>query len=111
MNIQQKLESLKNYYEVTRAVGHTTLLKQGTLNYDREKLILVYKKEEYDEIFKCKLSELISWNNLNGLLGHKKPLAIDNSAMWLLLKESLEYIDELEEDRAKLIEIIKIIKK
>lgn len=108
MNIKQKLESLKNYYEVTRGVGHTTLLKEGTLNSDRDKFVLVYGKSKH---FETPFSQLISWTMLKDLRGHNKPMAIDNSAMQLLLRESLEYINELEEDRAKLMEIIKIIKK
>jgi hypothetical protein len=107
MKIREKLEALRNYFEVTRRVGHTTLLKEGTNNYNKDKLVLAYKKEDYGNL-NCKPSEIISWRNLDGLNGRKKPLAIDNGVMWLMLKEAVEYIDELEMYKKRLTEIERI---
>lgn len=111
MNIKQKLEFLKAYYEVTRRTGHTTLMKNGTDNYDRDKLILAYHKEAGSAIG-FKPHEIVSWKgDLKDLIGHKDPLAIDNGAMFKMLEETLEYIKELEHYKEQIIEIKKIIKK
>lgn len=99
MNIKEKLEFLKNYYEVNRSVGHTTLMLQGTDNTE-EKLVLTHTKEFGRELG-YKLEETVSWNNLNGLRGHNKPLAIDNGVMWLMLNETLEHINKLELENKK----------
>jgi hypothetical protein len=101
MNIIEKLEVLKHYYVCTRNVGHTALMKEGTKHYEREKFILGYKKKFYNEL-ECKSSELISWNNLNALYGAKKPLVIDNSVMCILLDESLQKMNKLEEENKNL---------
>lgn len=110
MNIKQKLEFLKAYYEVTRKVGHSTLMKKGTDRYKRNKVVLMYNKEcGFD--FGFKPHEIVSWRNLNDLVGHSAPLAIDNGVMFKMLEETLEYIQELEQYKNQIIEIKKIIKK
>jgi len=111
MNIKDKLVALRNYFEVTRQAGHTTLLKEGVNNYKRDKFILAYKKEEHTH-FDCKPSEIVSWQGMNEstFIGHNKPLAIDNGVMWLMLDEALQYIETLELDSQCLKEITKIIK-
>ena len=110
MNIKQKLEFLKAYYEVTRNVGHSTLMRKGTEKYKRNKLVLAYTKEcGFD--FGLKPHEIVSWQNLNDLVGHNAPLAIDNVAMFKMLEETLDYIKELEQYKEQIIEIKKINKK
>ena len=109
MKVIEKLRMLRDYFEMTRNVGHTTLMKEGTNNYKRDKLILAPKKEYYS-FFECKSSEVISWDNLNALIGHKKPLIIDNGTMWVLLNESLKEITKLEKDSEQLNKIKKIVK-
>ena len=95
MNIKEKLEALRAYYETTRQVGHSTLMMKGTDTYEREKLILDYKKSHF-EYRNCKPAEIISWHRLEALKGNNKPLAIDNGVMWVILNETLNYIEELE---------------
>lgn len=97
MKIKEKLEILRDYYDKTRQVGHTTLVKEGTNNYKKPKLILVYKKDEHT-YFDVKSDELISWKSLHNqdLLGQNKPLAIDNGVMWLMLDEAIKEINKLE---------------
>jgi len=109
MKIEEKLRILRDYYYFTRNVGHTSLMKDGTKNYLKEKFILGYKKENFGEL-ECKPLEMISWDNLNALKGYKKPLVIDNSVMLSLLNGALEEISSLQKDRSKLKTIEKIIK-
>lgn len=110
MKIKEKLQALKDYYENTRQVGHTTLLKEGTNNFMDKKFILAYKKE-YSDFYGCKPEDIISWCRLNSdsLKGHKRPLAIDNGIMFELLRETLEEIEKLEQSNEKLQQIIKIV--
>ena len=108
MNIKQKLEFLKAYYEFTRNSGHSTLMRKGTDRYKRNKLVLTYTKEcGFD--FGLKPHEIVSWRNLNDLVGHSSPLAIDNAAMFKMLEETVEYINELEQYKEQINEIKKII--
>ena len=109
MKIKEKLEILRHYFDSTRQVGHTTLLKDGTNNYNRDKLILTYKKEEHT-FFNNKPSEIISWGNLNALRSHKKPLVVDNGVLWLMLNETIKYIDELEKYKENYEQVNKVIK-
>jgi len=95
MKIKEKLEILRDYYDSNRKVGHTTLLKEGTKNYSKDKLIVAYKKECIG-FLEVKPSEIISWSNLNALHGNKKPIVIDNDVMSCLLNETLEKITKLE---------------
>lgn len=108
-DILQKLEMLRNYYEVTRNVGHTTLMKMGTDNYDRPKLVLTITKNHGLDLG-LKSEETVGWNNLKGLIGHKEPLAIDDGTMWVILNDLIPYIEELEQDRYKLHLIKNIVK-
>ena len=101
MKIKEKLELLYSYYFVTRGAGHTTLMKVGTYENPTEKFILVHNTKFRGEL-KCKPSELVSWNCLDKLRGAKKPLAIDNAVMLLLLKESINEICRLEQEIEKL---------
>jgi len=109
MKIKEKIQAIRDYFDFTRQVGHTTLMKKGIDNYDKDKLVLTHKKEEYDWLG-LKPTEVISWHNLNALKGNKKPLVIDNGILWLMLNETIEYINELEKDREELNKIKKIIK-
>lgn len=111
MKIKDKLEILYHYYITTRQVGHSTLLKTGLDNYENKKFVLAYSKS--DNVFlKCKPNEIISWVDLNlgSLIGFDRPLIIDNGVMDVLLRETLNYIESLEEDRETLNKIKNIIK-
>ena len=101
MHITEKIEILMNYYDSTRQVGHTTLMKMGVNNFDKEKLILSYNKEHGAEL-NVDPKEVISWYGLDNLKRHNAPLAIDNGVMWVMLSETLEYIRMLEKSIEKL---------
>lgn len=96
MKIKEKLEELRIYY-LRRKLGNTTLMKEGTNNYTKDKLVVTYD-HNYGRDLGIKDNERISWRNLKTLRGHNKPLAIDNSVMSIMLNETLDLIDELEEE-------------
>jgi hypothetical protein len=102
MNITKQLSELLQYYTMTRGIGHTTLLKEGTNNYLSPKFVLANKKEFATEL-DCKPQEVISLLNLDALQGHNRPMVIDNGAMIELLSESLMRIEALEEENKKLL--------
>jgi len=102
MKLKEKLEILADYFAKSRRVGHTRLMRNGIDNV-KDKLVLGYKKECRNE-FNCGSEEIISWVNFKkeDLAGYKKPLAIDNSVMIMLLNESLNEINKLEEENLRL---------
>ena len=109
MNIKRKIEELLFYYESTRGVGHTTLLKEGTNNNIINKLILVYNKSTFNYL-ENKTTTLISWKNIKALRGNNKPLSIDNGVITLLLMEVLEEFNKLTNKNDKLKNELKKLK-
>lgn len=102
MKIKEKLQALKDYYEINRKVGHSTLMKEGTNNFKDKKFILAYNKD-YSDFYGCTPEDIISWKIFKAysLKGHARPLAIDNGVMFELLRESLEEIRRLERIETK----------
>lgn len=108
----EKLKELMTYYNVTRQVGHTRLVKEGTEHYEGPKLILVYNMDHGANTFpKSNKDEIISWQNLKSLRGHHRPLAVDNGTMWGILGDSIEEIEKLQEELAEVRAKIEIIRK
>jgi hypothetical protein len=112
MTIQKKLSDLLFYYESTRRIGHTTLMKKGTDNYGDNKCILAFNMEHGNNMgFKPK--EIITLQNLDRTKGSSRPMAIDNGTMIVLLTETLKEFGKLEREiieyEDKLIKIKKII--
>jgi hypothetical protein len=114
MKTLDKLKELKYYYMATRNVGHTTLMKEGFINYSKPKAILSTHLVDYQE-FKCNRNEVVSLESLDRLRGSSRSLAIDNGAMIVLLTESINTIEKLEEENRglnnKIREIKEIIQK
>lgn len=108
MKILEKLELLAHYYESTRRVGHTTLVKQGTDTYDKPFLVLTYNAEG-DPFTNVDRKNIISSQNPNRLRGEEKALAIDNGAMLTLLNESIEEIIKLQGENKQLKETIRLV--
>jgi len=104
--IVEKMLALRTYYEFTRQVGHTNLLKEGLHNFAKKKLVLAFDKDE--TFWSLKRKHILTWHsfNQNTLAGHDEPLAIDNGVMYTMLNEALTYIakleDEVDESRYKL---------
>lgn len=101
MKTLKKLQILLDYYMNTRQVGHSTLIKKGFENFDREKLLLTYNRTGHPNI-PTKKDEIISWNNLDKLRGCKKPLIIDNAVIYCILDDAIQRITELEEENKQL---------
>lgn len=103
MKVKEKLRSLLTYYETSRQIGHTTLMKIGTNNYEKEKLVLSYNMSHGDNLG-FKRNEIVSWQNLERLCGHRKPMVIDNWTLSVILSDTLKEIEKLEEENRKLLE-------
>jgi hypothetical protein len=97
MHIKQKLELLFTYYFATRSVGHTRLLNEGVANYTKDKLVLCSTVQAGDTM-RIKRSEILTLEGLHRdtLRGRATPLVVDNSAMMVLLDESIKCIGDLQ---------------
>jgi len=95
MKIEKKLEELLHYFMSTRAVGHTTLLKRGTNNYDKPFFVLTHNTEAGNAL-KFWPKNIISLHNLDRLRGSNRPLTIDNGAMIEILSDALFRIETQE---------------
>jgi len=102
MKIEKKLEKLLHYYLETRQVGHTTLMKEGINHYDKDFFVLTMNMQHGDAI-ELNPKNIISWENLDKLQGHNRPLTIDNGTMIELLIDAMMRIEALEEENKKLL--------
>ena len=109
MKIEKKLESLLYYYMATRKVGHTTLLKKGTDNYEKPFCVLTHNTETA-RILGFSPKDTVSLYSLDRLRGSSRPLAIDNGAMIEILSDAMfrietqkEQIKALEEKKQTII--------
>lgn len=101
MKTSEKVRNLANYYAATRKVGHTTLMKEGTNNYQGDKLVLTYNMSSGHDLG-FKTDEIISWKNVDKLRGNKKPIVIDNGVMTEIFKEITQEFYLLEKENKKL---------
>jgi len=102
MNIKSRLRHLLDYYLINRQVGHTRLLKEGTDNYKGEKYILCFNMKHGENLGFDPNKEVISWQSMEKLRSHNKPIVIDNGTMVVILQESLKEIIKLENEIIKL---------
>ena len=78
-----------------RQVGHTTLIKKGVENYDREFGVIAHNKkyaEEIIDISGSKLGKPFSISNLNAQ-GSSMPFVIDNGTLSVLLEEVISVME------------------
>jgi hypothetical protein len=99
MNARKKLQEIRQYLDMTRGVGHTTGMLEGA-NYTDNALVLTHNMKMGEEI-KKKLGSpssvtVQSVHSDAMLRGYRKPLFIDNAALWLLLSEALAEFEDLE---------------
>lgn len=101
MDIKNKLSNIVMYYDVTRQVGHTSSTLEGAFNSDC--IFLTHNVEfakHLEDKYKlcCHKIQFQSIGSKHALVGHKKPIIFDNSALHMLFKESLDQMvkDELE---------------
>lgn len=98
-NIREVLQTLVHYYDFTRQVGHTTAMMKGAGNVDST--ILVWNEHMRDHIkklFPSSKNDYITIGGLNNLRSMKKPLALDNAAIHMVLLNALNRITELEQE-------------
>ena len=79
-----------------RQVGHTTLIKKGIENYDREFGVIAHNKEYAKEIIDIsgsKLGKPFSISNLN-VQGYSIPFVIDNGTLSVLLEEVISVMED-----------------
>lgn len=100
MGTLDELRELATYYAHTRGVGHTHAMMHGALNTDNV-IILAHDMKYATELVRqcggpaCEGQAIpLSLHSLeHGLRGHRKPLLIDNSAMWWLLQDAIKEIE------------------
>ena len=98
MNIREVLQTLDVYYQTTRQAGYTTLMKRGTSNYERKKLVMVHNMS-YGRELRIPNDELVTPNSLDRLRGHDLPLMIDNGALSEIFRASHQEYTRLEKQR------------
>ena len=105
MNARKKLQEIKDYYDLTRGVGHTTGMLEGA-NYIDNALILTHSMKMGEYIKKMlgspKSVTIQSIHSNDMLRGMRKPLFIDNATLWLLFSEALAEMETLEKENERL---------
>jgi hypothetical protein len=79
-----------------RQVGHTTLIKKGIENYDREFGVIAHNTQAAQEIIDTsgsKLGKAFPISNLN-VQGSSMPFAIDNGSLSILLEEVINVMED-----------------
>jgi len=79
-----------------RNVGHTTLMKYGTLHYDREFVVIGQTQEYAKQLLigsKKDLGKAFSIENLRSMDAVDLPIAIDHNAMTCKLKKTAEILE------------------
>ena len=100
--------TLINYYEHNRGIGHTELLKKGTEQYDQKYYIVASNLNHARDIVRQSKNQNAIPLTLLGtgsdkLRGSRYPMALDNSAIILLLRETYYEFDQLLIKNAELI--------
>lgn len=95
--IGQKLSEIYNYYLITRNVGHTTLMKEGTDNFKKDKLVLCVDVK-HGHNMKIKPSEMVTLHSLDRLRSCNKPLVMDNYTLITIFELMLSKYDKLTND-------------
>ena len=78
-----------------RQVGHTTLMKKGVENYDREFGVIAHNMQAAQEILDVsgsKSGKAFSISNLN-VQGFRIPFVIDNGSLSVLLEEVISVME------------------
>jgi hypothetical protein len=95
MDTLDRLKLLRDYYESTRGVGHTTAMLEGAKNTGG--VIIMAVTRYIAEMFTatCESAKAISWREVDRLTEMGAPLAIDNSAMFEILNDAISEIETL----------------
>ena len=94
-SVETILEQLCGYYQYTRGCGHTKAMLEGAKNADC--FVVVPSMEIGRYVVMAPKEKLITLARLERLMGHKKPLAFDNSTLFTIFREALSEIRELKQ--------------
>jgi hypothetical protein len=94
--IKNKLRSLLQYFEARRQIGHTTAMIRGASQVPG--CVVIAENESHRRSLQRELPEadVQTLDQLQGLLGKRAPLLIDNAAQLHLLQDALNEIEWLE---------------
>ena len=104
-------EELLNYYDHNRGVGHTELLKKGTEKYNQKFYLVasnfnhardLIKQSNNQNAIPLTLSDIGSYK----LRGTCYPMALDNSAIILLLRDTSYQVNKLLDENIELVKKI-----
>ena len=96
--MKRKLIELTSYYHTTRQVGHTTLMRQGTDNFEDKKLVLVVNTSHGKDL-RIPKDEMVTLNSLVRLRGQHRPLIIDNGALMTIFDDTLNEVRYFEHEK------------
>jgi hypothetical protein len=110
----EKAEQIVRYLEINRQVGHTTAILEGAKNVDA--LVIAhnfdwaqelsnpnFQKPYTGEKFELKRRNpnsqisTLSLSSLNNLRGEHRPILLDNAALYVLLRDIVNYTSALED--------------
>jgi hypothetical protein len=107
MNVREKLNRIKTYYDVTRQAGHTVGMLNGVVNTKKCIVLLHHNcmKSAIEFMVKKKNPKNVTFQTINSpyfLIGTNRPLFVDNAALWQLCGDAVKEIDRLTEENKRL---------
>ncbi len=92
MKVIDKINTILNYYNINRQVGHTTKMLDGV---DSDTIVITHNMHMSNIIKRNKNTKIASINNLDALRGYNLPIVFDNAAIQVLLEEARKEIVRL----------------
>lgn len=93
LEIRDKLSQLADFYQTTRGVGHTTVLKKGTDNHPGALVLVGTHRDRTTLDFDRNTISYSEPDWDHKLLGQHRPLVVDNHAMQMILSDAIRAID------------------
>ena len=96
MKIKETLQNILNYYASTRRVGHTTAMIRGAQNVDNA--LVVTSNLSASRALEHNYPHIKTTSIQSGqkLLGFNSPILFDNEALYVLFRDALKTIEDLE---------------
>ena len=100
MKTLEMLETLAIYYDGNRQVGHTRTMLNGAKNVD---CLVLFPTHSIAQTWRKEIpaARVVTLGNLQSLRGPNKPLAVDNSSMYVILSASISEIKKLKAELAR----------
>lgn len=115
MKLDKEIHSLRQLLDVigTRQVGHTTLMKKGTDNYDKEFGVVGLSTDQAKQLVGENRDIVIpaSLKSLGRFEGMKIPVAIDNSVWYTVISNVIGILENsmLKEDIRKITDNLMVL--